>query len=53
MALDKELLILVINIAIKYGPAAYAAVVDLLKKDTYTVDDLIALKSSFVLYKDL
>lgn len=51
--MNKELLIVIFQILVKYGPAAYAAVVDLLKKDTYTVEELIALKASFVHYEDL
>ena len=51
--MNKELLILVFQMLVKYCPAAYAAVVDLLKKDSYTIEELVALKASFVPYKDL
>lgn len=51
--MDKELFIVLLNILVKYGPAAYAAVVELLKKDSYTIEELIALKASFVHYADL
>ena len=51
--MEKEILVLVLQILIKYGPAAYAAVVDLLKKDKVTIEELVALKGSFVHYSDL
>ena len=51
--MNKELFVIVLQILVKYGPAAYAAVVDLLKKDSYTIEELIALKASFVHYEDL
>lgn len=51
--MSQELVILVLNILIKYGPAAYDAVLELLKKDKVTIEELQALKSSFVHYADL
>lgn len=51
--MNKELFTVLLQILIKYGPTAYAAVVELLKKDSYTIEELIALKASFVHYADL
>lgn len=51
--MNKELFVIILSILVKYGPAAYSAVLDILKKDTYTIEELVALKASFVLYKDL
>lgn len=51
--MNRELFILILQILVKYGPAAYTAIVEMLKKDSYTIEELLALKASFVHYSDL